>query len=190
MGKRVFFALDIDDAMRRRIVAVSDPLVSLPGQVNWTRPENLHVTMNFIGDTPDERIAELCDLATEAVGRWGAGGDGLMFTVGPLVCFPPGRRTKMIWARLRQGADEVASLHAAMNQALADAGWPSESRAFKGHITVARIKAANLTGAVKQLPDDELGQVVARELTLYESTLTHSGPIYAPLARIPLVQET
>jgi len=188
MGKRVFFALDIDDATRRRIVAASDPLMSLPGKINWTRPENLHVTMNFIGDTPDERIAELCGLATEAAERWDDGGDGVTFTVGPLVCFPPGRRTRMIWAPLRQGADAAASLHAALNQALADAGWPSESRPFKGHVTVARIKAADPTDAVKQLPDDELGEVTARELTLYESTLTHSGPIYAPLATIPLVR--
>ena len=189
MDKRLFFALDIDDATRGRIVAASDPLIPLSGKTNWTKPQNLHVTMNFVGDTPDDRIAELRELATQAVGRWGAGRDGVTFTVGPLTCFPPGRRAKMIWAPLRQGADAVESLHAVLNQALAEGGWPSESRPFKGHVTVARVKAADLTGAVKQLPDDELGEVTANELTFYESILTHSGPIYTPLARIPIARQ-
>ncbi len=188
MMKRLFFALDIDDATRGRIISASESLRSLSGKINWTKPQNLHVTMNFIGDTPEEQITELSELATEAVGRWGAGGDGVTFTVGPLIFFPPGRRAKMIWAPVSRGADATSSLHSALNQALADNGWPSESRPFKGHVTVARIKAADLANAVKQLPGGDLGQVTARELTLYQSTLMHTGPIYSPLVRIPLTQ--
>ena len=186
MGQRVFFALNIDEATRGRIVSTAERLYSQPGRVNWTKSQNLHVTMNFIGDVPDKRIAELCDLAREAVSGWDADRDEVTFTIGPLICFPPGRRPRMIWAPVRQGDDVVASLHGALNQALATGGWPSESRPFKGHVTVARIKDADIEAAVGQLPDDDLGTVTETELTLYESKLTHIGPIYSPLASIPL----
>jgi RNA 2',3'-cyclic 3'-phosphodiesterase len=182
MGKRVFFALDIDDAMRDRIVAAAGPLMSLPGKINWTKPQNLHVTMNFIGAVDDDRVGELCELAAEVVRRWG--GREVAFTVGPLACIPPGRRARMIWAPLTGGREMAASLHDELNRALDRAGWPSESRPFKGHITVARIKSADVAGAVRALDDSELGQMRVRELTIYESTLTPAGPIYSPLRRI------
>ncbi|MBC8373537.1 MAG: RNA 2',3'-cyclic phosphodiesterase, partial [Planctomycetes bacterium] len=49
MGKRTFFALDIDEATRGRIVSAAERLQSLPGRITWTKPQNLHVTMNFLG---------------------------------------------------------------------------------------------------------------------------------------------
>ncbi|MDP6633582.1 MAG: RNA 2',3'-cyclic phosphodiesterase [Phycisphaerae bacterium] len=186
MGKRTFFALDIDDVTRGRIAAAADRLRSEPGRINWTKPQNLHVTMNFIGDAPDDCIAELCDLARRAVGGWDAGLDEVTFTIGPLMCFPQDRRARMIWAPVRRGGEVLASLHGAINKALAVGGWRSESRPFKGHVTVARIKSADLEHALGQLPDDDLGEVTATELTLYESKLTPSGPIYTALARIAL----
>jgi len=186
MGQRVFFALNIDKATRGRIVAAADRLRSEPGRIKWTKAKNLHVTMNFIGDVPDKRIPELCDLAREAVSGWDPDREEVTFTVGPLICFPSGRRPKMIWAPVRQGDDLLASLHGAMNRALEEGGWPGESRPFTGHITVARIKDADILAAVKQLPDDDMGVVTETELTLYQSTLTHTGPIYSPVASIPL----
>jgi len=186
MGKRIFFAMDIDEATRGRIVSAAERLHSLGGRITWTKPQNLHVTMNFLGDVPDESIAELCDLAAGAVGDWDHAGDEVTFTVGPLMCFPPHKRAKMIWAPVGEGNDALAALHAALNQALATGGWRSESRPFTGHVTVARIKSADIEAAVGQLPDDELGTVTAAELTLYQSELTHAGPIYSRLAGIPL----
>ena len=186
MGQRTFFALDIDEATRGRIVSAAEGLHSLPGRITWTKPQNLHVTMNFLGDVPDESIAELCDLARRAVEGWDQARDEVTFTVGPLICFPPHKRTRMIWAPVGQGADVLAALHAELNQALAAGGWRSESRQFKGHVTVARIKSADIEAAVGQLPDDELGTVTAAELTLYQSVLTPGGPIYSRLAGIPL----
>jgi len=188
MGTRIFFAMDIDEATRGRIVAAAEALHSLDGRITWTKPQNLHVTMNFLGDVPDKRIAELCGLADEAVGDWDLARDEVTFTVGPLICFPPHKRARMIWAPVGEGNDVLASLHAALNKAFAAGGWRSESREFKGHVTVARIKSGDVEAAVGQLPDDELGTVTAAELTLYESDLTHAGPIYSRLAGIPLAR--
>ena len=188
MGKRIFFAMDIDEATRGRIVSAAERLQSLDGRITWTKPQNLHVTMNFLGDVPDKRLAELCGLAEGVVGDWDLARDEVIFTVGPLMCFPPHKRAKMIWAPVGEGNDHLASLHAAMNQALAAGGWRSESRPFTGHVTVARIKSADVDAAVRQLPDDELGTVRATELTLYESDLTHAGPIYSRLAGISLAR--
>jgi 2'-5' RNA ligase len=158
----------------------------VPGRVNWTSSQNLHVTMNFLGDVPNKRVDELCDLAREAVGVWEPGSDEVAFTVGQLICFPRGRQPRMIWAPVRKGNDLLASLHGVLNQAIEAAGWRGESRPFTGHVTVARIKDCDIKDAVGRLPDEELGAVTAGELTLYESNLTHTGPVYSRLAGIPL----
>jgi len=188
MGTRVFFALDIDEATRGRIVSTAEGLHSPSGRITWTKPQNLHVTMNFIGDTPDDSIAALCDLARGALDGWDLALDEVTFTIGPLICFPPGRRTRMIWAPVRRGGDVLASLHAVVNEALAAGGWRCESREFKGHVTVARIKSGDIGAAVRKLPDDDLGEVQAAELTLYASKLMPGGPLYTTLARIPLAR--
>ena len=189
MGRRVFFALDIDEATRSRIVSAVGRLQSLPGRLKWTKAKNLHVTMNFVGDVRDTRIGALCDLATAAVADWDLARDEVTFTVDPLIWFPAGRRPRMIWAPVGRGGDVLASLHETLSQALESGGWPGESRPFKGHVTVARIKSVDdVETVVRQLSDDELGTVTATELTLYQSVLTRKGPIYSPLAGIPLAQ--
>ena len=189
MGKRLFFALNINDETRGRIVSAIDRLRAAPGRVKWTKAKNLHVTMNFVGDVPDKRIAELCDLAKKTVADWASDRDELNFTVGPLICFPPGKRAKMIWAPITEGGEVMASLNAAMNQALAEGGWPNESRPFTGHVTVARIKDGDLRQPVASFDGDDMGAVTATELTLYASDLTRTGPIYSALAGFPFADK-
>jgi len=120
-------------------------------------------------------------------------GDSVIFTIGPLVCTPSHGRTRMIWAPVRRGNDELASLHAAMNEVLGSADLRTEGREFKGHVTVARIKSAPDTRAIRaavgDLPPGEFGTVEATELALYRSELTPKGPIYTRLAGIPLAGE-
>jgi RNA 2',3'-cyclic 3'-phosphodiesterase len=186
MGQRVFFALDIDEAVRGRIVASVEQLRSEPAKVNWTKPENLHVTMNFLGDLRDARIEKLREVVARSIGGWEPPRDEIVFSIEPLICFPDDRRPRMIWAPVAGGSDVLSSLHAVVNRGLADGGWPSESRPFKGHVTVGRIKSGDLRAAVEKLPAESLGTVRVSELTFYQSTLTPSGPIYNPLARIPL----
>ena len=111
----------------------------------------------------------------------------MVFTIGQLMFFPPGRRAKMIWAPVRTGGGVLVSLHDALNEALDADGWRSESRPFTGHVTVARIKEADIKGTAERLSDEDLGAVKLDELTLYQSQLTRNGPIYTRLAGIPLV---
>jgi len=186
--------MDLDAAARDGIVRAAEQLRPLPGgtKVTWTRPENLHVTMNFLGDVPQERIPEICELARRGVSS-ASPGDSAVFAIGPMVCTPAGGRARMIWAPVRQGNDELAGLHAAVNVALASAGLRTERRPFKGHVTVARIKSASDTRPIRavvgDLPQGEFGTVQAAELTLYRSELTPQGPIYTRLAGIPLAGE-
>ena len=185
MGQRLFFALDIDETARGKIVAAADKLRSTPGRISWTKARNLHVTMNFLGDVPDKRVDELCDLARETVTAWSGGRGEVAFSLGPLICFPPNKPLRMIWAPVSQGADLLASMHEAMNQALQTGGWRNEDRPFTGHVTVARIKTAELSDVLARLPDDQPGAITAKELTLYQSQLTRTGPIYRRLMGFP-----
>jgi len=188
MGTRTFFALDLDEATRASLARAQRELASLPGRIKWVRPENLHVTLNFIGDVSDEEVGALCELA----GRCAAGFEpgGFEFAARGLACVPGGGQVRMIWAGVEDAGGHVARLHGAVNRALGEMGMRTESRAFKAHVTMARVRSTRDAGAfrrgVERFERTALGFVRADELVLYASALSAAGPTYTALTRARL----
>lgn len=188
MGTRTFFALDVDEPTRAALARAQRELASLPGWIKWVRPENLHVTMNFVGDVSDDGLAALCELA----GRCAAGFEpgGFEFAARGLACVPGGGQVRMIWARVEDAGGHVARLHGVVNRALGEMGMRTESRAFRGHVTMARVRSTRDAGAVRRGVEEfqrgAFGVVRADELVLYASELSAAGPTYTALARARL----
>jgi len=188
MAVRTFFALDIDEALRGRLSAVQGQVDSSDAKVNWVRPENLHVTMNFLGDVADDVMIEVGRAATEAA----AGIEPFDFHVRRVVCVPPQGQLRMIWAEVADPTGRMEALHDDLAGRLAGLGFKEEHRRFKGHITLARIRFARraaslrIRQAVAGLPGSEFPDQQAAELVAYTSQLTPEGPVYTPISRAPL----
>ena len=163
-----------------------DRLGPRDARIRWVAPENLHVTMNFLGDVAEDMISEICAAAGEAAGSI----EPFDFDVGPVVCMPPRGQVRMIWARAPDAAGRMQALHAEAGRALAELGFAPERRPFKGHITLARVKSARradmLRQAVQERSAGDLPPQEARELVVYSSQLTPAGAVYTPLARLGL----
>jgi 2'-5' RNA ligase len=141
---RLFLALEIDDAVRSRIAAVQQALRSLPCRVAWVPPENIHLTVAFLGDvflTEVPALAAALDGAARAVGSF-------TLNIQGLGTFGPPRVPRVVWAGVAAPPRELFALHQAAADVLERAGMRVEDRPFAPHLTLGRVKSARGAGAL------------------------------------------
>jgi 2'-5' RNA ligase len=183
MAIRTFLALDLDASLRDRLAAAARALPEAGSKIRWVAPENLHVTLKFLGDVPETDVADVCNAIGELAGRV----EPFDFDVSHLCCIPPGGKVRMVWADVREPTGRMASVFEQAETALSRLGFPRERRGFRPHITLGRVKftrnAAGLRAAAAQYADTLFGSQHAGEIVVYRSELTPRGSIYTPLAR-------
>jgi 2'-5' RNA ligase len=183
---RLFIALELGAAARARATRLIDALRASAGggSVRWARAESLHVTLRFLGATDPERVS---DLARE-VGAATRGVAPFALSLGSVELFPSPRRPRVVALGLAPEAP-LGALAAAVERGVVAAGFPSEPRPFRPHLTLGRTRehrrvalAADVTASVTA-PGDAWDVV---ETVLFRSDLAPSGARYTPLARVPL----
>lgn len=145
-----------------------------PGdRVRWIRPENVHLTLKFLGDVRGEALEELRALLVEAC----AGRESFDVGLLGLGAFPSARHARILWAGVGAGSEELRSLAADLDAAFAPLGFEREERSYTPHLTLGRIRGrpANLDLSV---PASRELRFQAQRVELVESTLTESGVIY------------
>jgi 2'-5' RNA ligase len=137
-GRRLFVAVPIPDVAR---VAVETLVAGVradakPGvrDVRWVRMDGLHVTLRFLGPTPEDKVAGV----VEAVDAAAAGARPFAVMLRGAGAFPSAARPRALWLGVDDGADELAALAAGLDDALVDLGWPRSERPFRAHLTLAR----------------------------------------------------
>jgi 2'-5' RNA ligase len=197
---RTFFALEIGDEARRAAAALVERLRADPGcaAVRWGRPEAFHVTLRFLGPTPEERVPAL----VEAVRRETAGIAPFALALGALGAFPDERRPRVVFVAVEPHAP-VAALAAAVERGTVAAGFAPEQRSFNGHLTLGRVRGRRPEGARSEPKASEAmggrrrvrlpaGERCAAEpfpvasLVLLRSEPSAAGSVYTPLAQIAL----
>lgn len=186
---RLFVAVPLDEPTRS---AVESVVASVRDQVRdergvrWVRLDGLHVTLRFLGPTPESRVSVLADALSEAADGVppfrlelvGAGG------------FPAAGRPRTIWLGIDAGQAELRTLAHHLASALAARGWGPDDRPFRAHLTLARADGARSGPAVVEalseaIRDRTIGSVVDR-LALFES-VTGRGPArYVARAEVTL----
>lgn len=149
-------------------------------KISWTPPENWHVTLNFLGDTPSEEIPMLeqaIDRAFSNVGKFDAEISG--FGV-----FPNPRNPKVMWLGL-ENLDRILTAWQKLGENLQNQGFEFDQKPFKPHLTVARIRHVDNLAAIRQIQDTYSGtcfdKVTIDRVVLFESILSQAGPVYKPL---------
>ena len=153
-------------------------------QIQWTRPENLHITTKFIGQFADERLGEL-KRALAAVPRR----EAIAVKIRRVGFFPNPHSPRNFWCGIE--APGLDTLAADIDAATSALGVPIEQRAFSAHLTLARIKERpqlqGMREAIAALPSLEFGGFSAGSFFLYQSTLKPSGSVYTKLSEFPLL---
>ena len=175
---RLFVALDLSEEIRQRLAGLAG---GVPG-ARWTEPENMHLTLRFIGEVPEDQAmdidAALAELRAPA----------FALTFDGVGVFGAGRKARVLWAGVERN-EALAHLQAKVESAIVRCGLPAEERKFFPHITLARLKDAPADRIGRFLSDRGLfraGPMPVERLTLYRSHLGNGGAVYEPLRDYPL----
>ena len=190
MTRRLFVALEPPEPVRRRLGALAEDLRRGAGragdEVRWVPPANVHLTLQFLGAVPEERVAAV----EAALGEAAAGARPLSLSVRGVGGFPNARRPRVLWAGLEGDLAPLAALVAGLGARLGKLGFPPEDRPFSPHLTLGRARdghgAPGLAGALARAGQAEAAPWRASELVLFESHLSPRGPRYEAIARVAL----
>ncbi len=175
---RLFVALTLPEDVRRRLAGLAN---GLPG-ARWVKPENLHLTLRFLGEVDNLAAADVDD----ALAKIQCPGFDLSLNV--IGHFGEGRKLRALWVGVEANAD-LMRLQEKIEQALIRAGLAPEPRKFKPHITLARFKSNPRERLQTYLADHSLlraGPIAMESFELYSSFTSADGPIYRVEASYPL----
>jgi len=186
---RVFIAIDIDEKIRASLGDLQQELQSKTdvkrSDVKWVRPEAMHLTLKFLGEIKNEQAVGVCNIVKEVAGRH----KSFELDVESVGCFG-GRSARVLWVGCGEVSHELRSLQEDIEQQLALAGWPEEKRQFTGHLTLCRVrnpKAGVKLAQISELYRDfKLGITPADSVSVYQSQLRPTGPVYTVLGNYKL----
>ncbi|MFC4540967.1 RNA 2',3'-cyclic phosphodiesterase [Halosolutus amylolyticus] len=183
---RLFVSVDLSDEFADPIADLQDALADASG-LNFTDPEQAHVTLKFLGDLDEDRLPELEDELAAAVAD--ADVDPFTARYGGLGVFPSLDYISVVWFGVEAGGEELTRLHEAIEERTTAMGFDAESHDFTPHVTLARMEHAGGKEHVQEIVqerDPTIGECRVEEVRLTESTLTSDGPVYSTVESFPL----
>lgn len=176
---RLFVALALPPAVRDVLAAEAQPLHG----VNWTRPEQLHVTLRFLGDVPAEQVDPMIErLAAVKVAPF-------ILPLEDVGTFPPNRPPRVLWIGVGSGHPRLFQLRQRVDDAVLASGVPIDVRTFHPHVTLARCTenaAAAIGHWLHAHREFAAPPIRVDAFDLYASELRPSGAVHTLKRRFPL----
>lgn len=187
---RAFIALELPEDVKTALDALSwrlrDRLDTRDLRVSWVRPENVHLTLRFLGDVTEDQIAQLSIPMDEAC----RAEQPFALRVCGTGAFPNVRRPSVIWVAVGPLDGPLDRIQKAAEAAAQGVGLAREEKKFHPHLTLARIReprgAQPLIERVEREKEFLAGEFLVRSVTLFSSELTSKGPIYRRLKEFSL----
>ncbi len=151
-------------------------------KVAWVPPPNMHVTLKFLAEIPEENVFAIRDLLQERL----AARVVLPLVVRGTGAFPTRAYPRVFWVGVESENNALPQLAADVDAWLADLGFSKETRPFHPHLTLGRVKQGS-GDLLEGLEAMEFGNCTLDQVVLYQSVLQRQGAEHTALARIPLV---
>ena len=177
---RLFIATPISRQVETELANIIYQLKSVAGNVRWVKPENIHLTIKFLGETDDSLVEHLSQLIDETSQETNI----LDFKLSKIGGFPNLIRPRALWAGLDGDHAELERLAGSLDQRVHKLGYDKETRKFRPHLTLGRVKKPQALPQLAHFLENykiEAMPFLIDRLTLFKSTLTPRGPIYERL---------
>jgi 2'-5' RNA ligase len=183
---RTFIAIELDEELRDNLSRLQGRMRQQlsPHAVRWVRPEGVHLTLKFLGDTTPQQVEQV----KEALDRAAASARPFRFTVGGVGCFPNTRRPRVIWVGVHEPAGTLARLRDAIEAQVAPLGFPTEKRRFHPHLTLGRVHRRASKSEVREVGEmvatsavGDLDEMDVTAVAYIRSDLRPSGAVYTAL---------
>ena len=176
---RAFVAIAIPESVRSRLQRSQSRLRRLPVKVSWVRPENIHLTLVFLGEIPTTALDSIQDVLDDCAAPVAP----FEFAVFGLGLFGSRRAPRVIWAGIPEPPHDLLVLQDALQERFLQAGWVRPMPLFHPHVTLGRIRggqgAAQLTSVIASANNSDFGAVPVRRVQLVQSRLEADGVRYA-----------
>jgi 2'-5' RNA ligase len=185
---RLFVAIEIPEEIQNVLASFIKELRAAAPHVKWVRAENLHVTLKFLGQTEDTKLA-----AIEIVLSGVRCADPVALGFQSLGFFPNEKRPRVFWVGLR-ASPNLMTIAADIDHAVHQLGFLLEERPFTPHLTLARFDPPGihpkLASIIAENNSREFGCMIARQFHLIQSSLKSTGAEYTTLRSFPFTSET
>ena len=180
---RSFIAFEINNpSVLQKFKEAQDLLIRTGADLRLVMPENIHITLRFLGDIPASRVDQIHE------GMKIVDFSAFECEVRGLGVFPDLRYARVVWAGIRKGSEELKNVANQLEPHLHKLGFRADPKGFSPHLTLARVKTgrnkAELARSIQEQADYDFGIVRADCLRLKKSVLTPKGPIYSTLREV------
>jgi 2'-5' RNA ligase len=184
---RLFVALEIPSTVREHLAELVNSLRAVSPQTRWVRPENLHVTLKFIGEVPETQLAPIRTTLAQARST-----QPITIAFRGLGFFPNERHPRVFWAGI-EASPNLKTLAADIEKATETLSIAGEQRPFSPHLTLARFEPPRvpekLREAIQENAGREFGSLRTHQFHLIESKLKPSGAEYTTVESFSFAAE-
>lgn len=184
---RSFIAIKIPGDIQKKLQGIQDKLKQSAAHVSWVPPENIHLTLKFLGNIEETQV----DGIVAGIRDSTKGVSSFQLQVGYAGAFPNIRFPRVIWIGVSDDEDDsLKTLQAELSNNLAPLGFEAEQERFQPHLTLGRVRSqknrSNLLRAVESMLNIWVGEISVRNVYLIKSELKPTGAEYTDLAEIAL----
>ena len=178
---RAFIAFKLPENIISSIRKIQEDIKSYAFKVRWVKPENIHLTLKFLGDINSTDIEKVSETIINTVN----GHTPVSLAVKGTGVFPGIKRPRVIWVGLTGQIEKLAGMQKDIEENLEELGFPREKRPFRGHLTLGRIKGKidpkKLMDTMKKFEKFESELFIADKIFLFKSDLKSTGSVYTEL---------
>lgn len=186
---RLFIAIHLPDEVKDAIEDTFSPVSrQRPRGLRFVKPDNIHLTLKFLGDTDEGLLPELTGSLEEVAPAH----NPFSLAITGAGAFPNLERPRVFWVGVAGDVEVIAALAKGVDDVCTGLGFPREKRAYSPHVTIARVKdnksLSDMRKLVAELEDSDFGiePFDVTSFSLVQSTLTARGVVYEDIARFRL----
>ncbi len=187
MGIRTFIAVEISPPLREELFSLQQELKKSSSDVKWVEPQNMHLTLKFLGDTGEEKIPKIKEALS------GICLNNNPFNIGfcGIGVFPKPDSPRVVWIGIKEGKERLTELAACIENGLTHLGFEPGKRAFSAHLTLGRVRSEmnknGLKNAIAEIASYNFkNTLIIENIVLFRSELDLAGPRYTKLAEFGL----
>jgi len=181
---RTFIAISLNTGVKEELAVLIDKLKTSGADVKWVNPENIHLTLKFLGYILPEKIEEVKRVLGRIRGKF----TPFKITFSGVGAFPKLSYPRVIWVGINGGKEDTKHVYELLEAELEKIGFKKEDRDFSPHLTIGRVRSGKNKAALKSCIENlsfSSGEILEVEhITLFQSTLTPKGPVYTPLYEV------
>jgi len=181
---RCFIAIELPENIRSALSYIEGKLKKTNADIRWVKPENIHLTLKFLGNVGDATVKKIIELMEKSCRRY----NPFYLEIKGVGMFPDKRYPRVLWVGVIDN-NILKTLQKDIDDSMATIGFEKDKR-FNAHLTLGRFRSSKgkdaILDAIRELEGDICGTIEVKSISLMESILHPEGARYTKITEVPL----